>query len=109
VLCNRLIVSVAVVVVMLFCHWRACRRSRSRWLLITAVRTPRVRIRLQKFRQQRNRCADARVAVSVTASETATIDLGRFGFFGLGSTPDQAQEIETAGLRHDLDRRFTAG
>jgi probable F420-dependent oxidoreductase len=35
--------------------------------------------------------------VAVTASETATIDLGRFGFFGLGSTPDQAQEIERLG------------
>ncbi|MGB6514328.1 MAG: LLM class flavin-dependent oxidoreductase, partial [Mycobacterium sp.] len=33
----------------------------------------------------------------MTASETATIDLGRFGYFGLGSTPDQAQEIERLG------------
>ena len=33
----------------------------------------------------------------VTASETATTDLGRFGFFGLGATPDQAQEIERLG------------
>jgi probable F420-dependent oxidoreductase len=35
--------------------------------------------------------------VPVTASETATTDLGRFGFFGLGATPDQAQEIERLG------------
>ena len=35
--------------------------------------------------------------MSVTASETATIDLGRFGLFGLGATPDQAQEIERLG------------
>jgi probable F420-dependent oxidoreductase len=33
----------------------------------------------------------------VTASETATIDLGRFGYFGLGATPDQAREIERLG------------
>src|ERR1700761_8840217 len=38
---------------------------------------------------------DARVAVAVTASET--IDLGRFGYFGLGATPDQAREIERLG------------
>jgi probable F420-dependent oxidoreductase len=31
----------------------------------------------------------------VTASET--IDLGRFGYFGLGATPDQAREIERLG------------
>jgi probable F420-dependent oxidoreductase len=30
-------------------------------------------------------------------SGTATPDLGRFGFFGLGATPDQAQEIERLG------------
>jgi probable F420-dependent oxidoreductase len=35
--------------------------------------------------------------VAVTASETATIDLGRFGYFGLGATPDQAREIERLG------------
>src|SRR5271163_2290506 len=40
---------------------------------------------------------DARVAVAVTTPDTATIDLGRFGFFGLGATPDQAQEIERLG------------
>ncbi|HXO48512.1 MAG TPA: LLM class flavin-dependent oxidoreductase, partial [Mycobacterium sp.] len=33
--------------------------------------------------------------MTVTASET--IDLGRFGYFGLGATPDQAQEIERLG------------
>jgi probable F420-dependent oxidoreductase len=33
--------------------------------------------------------------VAVTASET--IDLGRFGYFGLGATPDQAREIERLG------------
>jgi probable F420-dependent oxidoreductase len=33
----------------------------------------------------------------VTAPETATNDLGRFGFFGLGATPDQAQEVERLG------------
>jgi probable F420-dependent oxidoreductase len=33
----------------------------------------------------------------VTASESATIDLGRFGYFGLGGTPDQAREIERLG------------
>jgi probable F420-dependent oxidoreductase len=35
--------------------------------------------------------------VAVTASDTPTSDLGRFGFFGLGATPDQAQEIERLG------------
>ena len=35
--------------------------------------------------------------MAVTASETATTDLGRFGFFGLDATPDQAQEIERLG------------
>src|SRR5258708_30145393 len=40
---------------------------------------------------------DTRAAVAVTASETATIDLGRFGYFGLGATPDQAREIERLG------------
>src|ERR1700744_2315280 len=38
---------------------------------------------------------DTRVALAVTASET--IDLGRFGYFGLGATPAQAQEIERLG------------
>jgi probable F420-dependent oxidoreductase len=33
----------------------------------------------------------------VTTPNTATIDLGRFGFFGLGVTPDQAHEIERLG------------
>jgi probable F420-dependent oxidoreductase len=33
----------------------------------------------------------------VTAPEIATTDLGRFGFFGLGATRDQAQEIERLG------------
>jgi probable F420-dependent oxidoreductase len=33
----------------------------------------------------------------MTAPGTATSDLGRFGFFGLGSTPEQAQEIERLG------------
>jgi probable F420-dependent oxidoreductase len=33
----------------------------------------------------------------VTAPDTAPSDLGRFGFFGLGATPDQAQEIERLG------------
>jgi probable F420-dependent oxidoreductase len=35
--------------------------------------------------------------VAVTESETATIDLGRFGYFGLGATPDQARETERLG------------
>jgi probable F420-dependent oxidoreductase len=33
----------------------------------------------------------------VTAPDTTKIDLGRFGFFALGTTPDQAQEIERLG------------
>ncbi len=33
----------------------------------------------------------------MTTSDTTTSDLGRFGFFGLGATPDQAQEIERLG------------
>ena len=33
----------------------------------------------------------------MTAPDTATSDLGRFGFFGLGATPDQTQEIERLG------------
>jgi probable F420-dependent oxidoreductase len=33
----------------------------------------------------------------MTAQNTATIDLGRFGFFGMGATPEQAQEIERLG------------
>src|ERR1700752_429517 len=44
---------------------------------------------------------DARVAVAVTAPDSATsdptIDLGRFGVFRLGATPDQAREIERLG------------
>jgi probable F420-dependent oxidoreductase len=32
-----------------------------------------------------------------TATRAAPIDLGRFGFFGLGATPEQAQEIERLG------------
>ena len=32
-----------------------------------------------------------------TATSAAPIDLGRFGFFGLGATPEQAQEIERLG------------
>ena len=38
---------------------------------------------------------DARVATAMTAPETS--DLGRFGVFGPGSTPEQAQEIEQLG------------
>src|ERR1700744_940152 len=33
----------------------------------------------------------------MTAPDTVTPDLGRFGFFGLGCTPEQAQEIERLG------------
>ena len=33
----------------------------------------------------------------MTTSDTATPDLGRFGYFGISSTPDQAQEIERLG------------
>ena len=33
----------------------------------------------------------------MTAAETDTINLGRFGFFGLGATPELAQEIERLG------------
>ncbi|MEZ0050586.1 putative F420-dependent oxidoreductase [Mycobacterium sp. MAA66] len=33
----------------------------------------------------------------MTLSDTATPDLGRFGFFGISATPDQAQEIERLG------------
>jgi probable F420-dependent oxidoreductase len=33
----------------------------------------------------------------MNTSDTATPDLGQFGFFGLGATPDQAQEIERLG------------
>ncbi len=33
----------------------------------------------------------------MTASDTASPDLGRFGFFGLGATPEQAREIERLG------------
>jgi probable F420-dependent oxidoreductase len=32
-----------------------------------------------------------------TATSAAPIDLGRFGFFGLGATPEQAREIERLG------------
>jgi len=35
--------------------------------------------------------------VAVTAADTTTIGLGRFGYFGLGATPDQAREIERLG------------
>ena len=40
---------------------------------------------------------DAGLHRSMTASDKATPDLGRFGFFGIGATPDQAQEIERLG------------
>jgi probable F420-dependent oxidoreductase len=33
----------------------------------------------------------------VTASDNAASDLGRFGYFGLGASPDQAREIERLG------------
>jgi probable F420-dependent oxidoreductase len=33
----------------------------------------------------------------MTATDSTTPDLGRFGFFGLGATPEQAQEIERLG------------
>jgi probable F420-dependent oxidoreductase len=33
----------------------------------------------------------------MTTPDTATPDLGRFGFFGLGSSPEQAREIERLG------------
>jgi probable F420-dependent oxidoreductase len=33
----------------------------------------------------------------MTAAETHTRNLGRFGFFGLGATPEQAEEIERLG------------
>ena len=33
----------------------------------------------------------------MTASDTATPDLGRFGFFGISATPRPAQEIERLG------------
>jgi probable F420-dependent oxidoreductase len=33
----------------------------------------------------------------MTTPDTATSNLGRFGFFGLGATPEQAQEIEGLG------------
>jgi probable F420-dependent oxidoreductase len=33
----------------------------------------------------------------MTAPDTATSNLGRFGFFGLGATPEQAQQIERLG------------
>jgi probable F420-dependent oxidoreductase len=33
----------------------------------------------------------------MTASDAATPELGRFGFFGIGATPDEAQEIERLG------------
>jgi len=33
----------------------------------------------------------------MTTPDTVTGDLGRFGFFGLGATPDQAREIERLG------------
>jgi probable F420-dependent oxidoreductase len=34
----------------------------------------------------------------MTASDTVTSDLGRFGLFGLGATPEQAQAIERLGF-----------
>jgi probable F420-dependent oxidoreductase len=40
---------------------------------------------------------DAGLHWVMTASDKATPDLGRFGFFGIGATPDQAQEIERLG------------
>jgi alkanesulfonate monooxygenase SsuD/methylene tetrahydromethanopterin reductase-like flavin-dependent oxidoreductase (luciferase family) len=33
----------------------------------------------------------------MTTSDTATPDLGRFGYFGISSTPDHAQQIERLG------------
>ena len=33
----------------------------------------------------------------MTAADTTTSDLGRFGYFGLGATPEQAREIERLG------------
>jgi probable F420-dependent oxidoreductase len=35
--------------------------------------------------------------MAMTASDSATSNLGRFGVFGLGATPEQAQEIERLG------------
>jgi probable F420-dependent oxidoreductase len=35
--------------------------------------------------------------MAMTAADTAASNLGRFGFFGLGATPDQAREIERLG------------
>jgi probable F420-dependent oxidoreductase len=35
--------------------------------------------------------------VTVTTPENTRVDLGRFGYFGLGATPEQAQEIERLG------------
>ena len=40
---------------------------------------------------------DAGLHRVMTTSDTATPDLGRFGFFGISATPDQAQEIERLG------------
>jgi probable F420-dependent oxidoreductase len=40
---------------------------------------------------------DAGLHRVMTASDTANPDLGRFGFFGLGATREQAQEIERLG------------
>src|ERR1700749_2287518 len=37
------------------------------------------------------------VAATMTEEDTTTIDLGRFGYFGVGATPDQAREIERLG------------
>ena len=35
--------------------------------------------------------------MAMTTQNNATIDLGRFGYFGMSATPDQAQEIERLG------------
>src|SRR6476661_9979583 len=40
---------------------------------------------------------DPTVAVAMTAPDIVPTDLGRFGFFGLGATPEQAREIERLG------------